>query len=304
MVERFLAFMSSNLGTKVISVIIAAVIWIIVLGTRVVEAIKEVPIEVITSAEVMPANDIPDKVAYRLSGPKAFLRAVLDRREKPIRVNLTGAKAGPPETVRFYPDQIQLPIGVNVVSVNPSAILVKLERVRTREVPVQLQLAGDPPEGFRIAETEVNPPAVRIRGPESKVRQTTSVPTVPIDVSELTEDFQEPVALELQGTRLQVEGELPTVRLEVQATSANFRIRNVDIRVLSSYKAVLSEQKATVLVRASAEDLKAINRNQVYATVDLKGEPPGTYTKDVKVRLPAGITLVRVIPDQVRVTLK
>src|SRR5947209_20568335 len=144
----------SNPGTKIISVIIAAVLWIIVLGSRNVEVTKEIPVEVITSGDVVVANEIPEKIGFRLSGPKAFLRAILDRREEPIRVNMSGAKPGL-VTYRFFSDNIRVPIGVKVLSVNPTAILIKLEYVKRREVPVRPTLQGMPSEGYRISKAEV-----------------------------------------------------------------------------------------------------------------------------------------------------
>src|ERR1700739_2979650 len=92
--ERLWSLVAANPGTKAISVMIAIVLWGIVLGSRNVEVTKEIPLEVITPADVVPANEIPDRIAFRLSGPSAFLRAIMDRRDEPFRVNLSGAKPG------------------------------------------------------------------------------------------------------------------------------------------------------------------------------------------------------------------
>src|SRR5262245_15471930 len=115
---------TSNLGLKLVSVIMGVVLWFVVLGSRNVEVTKEVPVELITPSDLVPSNEIPDKISFRLVGPKAFLRAVLDRKEDPIRVNLGGARPGL-VTYRFFSDNIQLPIGVKVLSINPTAILIK-----------------------------------------------------------------------------------------------------------------------------------------------------------------------------------
>ena len=42
------------------------------MGSRKVDVTKEVPLELITPPDLMPSNEIPDKIAFRLSGPKAF----------------------------------------------------------------------------------------------------------------------------------------------------------------------------------------------------------------------------------------
>src|SRR4051812_18331800 len=168
MIDRFLNLASANLGTKVISVMIAIVLWIIVLGSRNVEVVKEVPLEVITATDVVASNEVPEKIQFRLSGPKAFLRAVSDRREDPIRVNLSSAKPGHLVTYNFFSNSIRVPIGVKVLSINPAALLVKLEYVKKRDVPVRLETRGALPDGFRLAKSEIKPPTVKIKGAESR----------------------------------------------------------------------------------------------------------------------------------------
>jgi YbbR domain-containing protein len=302
MLDRIWAVLSTNFGTKMISVIIAIVLWVVVLGSRNVEVTKEIPLEVITPADIVPANEIPEKIAFRLAGPKAFLRAILDRREDPIRVNLAGAKPGL-VTYRFFSDNIRVPIGVKVLSIQPTAILIKLEYLKRRDVPVKVELRGIPPEGFRIAKTEIKPDVVRIKGAETRVDGVTEISTMPIDVSSLKQTLDREVPLDLARAGVQIDGALPRVLIEVEPTAANYRIKNVDIRVLSSYKFTLNEKTVTVLVRAAPKDLKTLDRNHVYAVVDLRGKPKGKYTEAVKVMLPENVGLAKVIPEQVEVTL-
>jgi YbbR domain-containing protein len=302
MSERFWNIILSNIGTKLISVAIAVVIWVIVLGSRNVEATKEIALEVITPANMVAANEVPDRIAFRLSGPKAFLRAVLDRRDEPIRVNLANAKPGL-VTYRFFSDNIRLPIGVKVLSINPTAILIKLEPIKEREVPVRAELRGIPPEGYRIVSTTIKPDMVRIKGAESRVDAVSELTTSPVDVSNIRQSLDREIAVDTTRYGVQLDGPLPRVLINVEAVSANFRIKNVDIRVESSFKSKLDEKSVTVMVRADAKDLKSLERNQVYAVVDLTDKPKGTYQEPVKVTLPEGVSLVRVVPDHVNVTL-
>jgi YbbR domain-containing protein len=278
--EQALRFFTSNPGTKIISVIIAFVLWVIVLGSRNVEVTKEIPLEVVTSHEVVPANEIPEKISFKLSGPKAFLRAVLDRREDPIRVNLTGAKAGL-VTYRFFSDNIRLPIGVKVMSINPAAILIKLEPLKKREVPVRVELRGFPPEGFRVAKTEAKPRTVKVKGAESRIDSVTEVHTTPIDVTDVRGTIEREASLDLARQGVQLEGDLPRVSVDIEATSANYRIKNVDVRVLSSHDATVAEKTVSVMVRVDPNDLKLLDRSRVFAVVDLKGKPKGKYIEKV-----------------------
>lgn len=300
--DRVWEGLAANAGLKLISVAIALLLWGIVLGSRNVEATKELPVEVITSPDVVPANDIPEKIAFKLSGPKAFLRAVLDRREEPIRVNLTGAKPGL-VTYRFFSDNIRVPIGVKVLSINPTAILVKLEYLRRKDVPVRLELRGQPPEGYRVVSAEIKPELVRIKGAETRVDAISEVSTLPLDLANLRQDVTKEMQLDLTRYGVHLDGEAPQAEVRIEAIAANFRVKNVDIRVLSSYKSRVEEKSVTVLVRASPLEMRQLDRSRVYAIVDLGDQPRGKYTESVKVSLPENVGLVRVIPEKVHVTL-
>ena len=293
---------ASNLGTKIISVIIAVVLWFIVLESRNVEATKEISLDIVTAADILPANDVPDKVAFRLSGPKAFLRTVLDRHDEPIRINLATNKPGL-VTYRIFSDNIRVPIGVKILSITPTLIPIKLEYIKHRDVPVRLELRGTPAEGTKITRTSIVPDVVRIKGAESRIDSLSEIPTVPIDISDLKENVEREVALELNRYNVQLEGPLPKVKIEVEAGQANYRIKDVDIRVQSLFKSRLDEKSVTVLVKASPKDLQSLDRSRVYAVVDLSGKSRGEYHEKVRVTLPENVSLVKVIPEKVKVTL-
>lgn len=300
--EKLWDAFATNLGTKTVSIVIAIVLWVVVLGSRSVEATKEIPLEIITPADIVPSNEIPDRITFRFSGPKAFLRAILDRHEEPIHVNLSDAKPGL-VTYRFFSDNIRVPIGVKVLSINPTALLIKLEYLKRREVLVKPILQGSPPEGYRIVNTTVKPEYVRVKGAESRVDAISEISTIPVDVSELRQSIEREVALDLNRNTLQIESALPKISITVEPVSANFKIKNVDVRVISLYKTKIEEKNVTVLVRADSNDLKSLDKSQVYAVVDMTGKEKGKYLEPVKVTLPKNIGLVKVIPSHVNVTL-
>lgn len=300
--DRILTLLAHNSGAKLISLIIAVVLWVVVLGSRTVEVTKEIPIEVQTPGELVVSNDVPEKVVFKLAGPKAFLRAILDRREDPIRVNLSGAKAGM-VTYRFFSDNIRLPIGVKVLSVSPPSIVVKLEGIKRKEVPVRLELVGTPPEGYQITRTLVTPKTVKIRGPESKIESVSEIPTQPIDLLNLRQSLEMQANLDLARQGLQADGAIPQISIEVSPIQANFKIKNVEVRVKSKHRARLDETGVTVYVRVDPSDIASLDRKMVYAEIDLQDKNKGRYTERVKVTLPPNVGLVRVVPERMKVTL-
>ncbi len=294
--------LTHNLPTKLISILIAVILWVVVLGSRNVEVSKDVPVEVLTSPEVVVSNEVPDKVSFRLSGPKAFLRAVLDRREDPVRINLVGSKPGL-VTYRFFSDNIRLPIGVRVLAVTPSSVMIKLEATKSKTLPIRVVTTGELPEGLKLKSIELLPESVLVSGPDSRVDALTQIPTVPIDLGALTGSEEREVSLDVLGAGVIPAGPKPRVRISVEGHGANFKIRNLSIRVKTSLQYSVEPTTITALVRASPADLRKLDRSKVFGRINAEGRTKGVYNEPVDVALPSNITLVRVIPETVKLTL-
>jgi YbbR domain-containing protein len=142
-----------------------------------------------------------------------------------------------------------------------------------------------------------------VRGTELRVKRIKEVLSMPIDLTDLKQGFERKLALDLEGLGVTVEGELPSLNLEIRATSANFRIRNVKIKVIGNSRASITDRfkTATVLVRVSPQDLKKLDVDQVEASVDVSSMSAGVYKPKVHVKLPKAIGIVRIVPDVVEV---
>lgn len=300
--QGFFSILFYNFTAKVFSVLIAIVLWVVVLGSRSIEGEKAVPLQLKLPPDLVLAQEVPAYVNFRLSGPKAVLRGLLDRAEDPIVVDLTREKGGD-VTFRFFSDNIRVPIGVRVLSVSPSLLTVRLEPHRTKEVPVRVEYRGSLPEGFRIVRTDVKPATYKVKGPQTRVQALREVVTLPVDLSGLRQSFIEKVPLEAARDGIQIEGDAPLVSLTIEPVSANFRIKNVPIRFTTEHKVRLSDRTVTVFVRAGPESIKSLDQTRVFAALDLKGKAPGTYELPIQVTLPKDVSLFRLVPDKVTVTL-
>lgn len=302
MIQKVFAFLFDNLTTKIVSVLVAIVLWIVVLSSRNVDISKDVPLEVITSSEVVVGNELPDRITFQLSGPKAFRRAVQERNEAPIRINLTGVKPGT-VSYSFSPEDIRLPLGMKVASISPANIRVKLETMRYTHVKVRADIRGEPEKGYRIIRTEVSPEQVQIKGSKTQLSNINEIVSVPVNINGATQDIKQPLSFELSHLGVSIEGPTPTLTVRVEPVSPNFRLRNVGVKVLSPHAYKLSDSAVTVFVRASPEDLKSLDHNRVFAEIDLRGQKKGKYTIGVKVNTPKSMSVIRVVPDKIDVTL-
>lgn len=85
-------------------------------------------------------------------------------------------------SVTLGPENVLLPDGLEVVSVDPRVIRVDLELEVTQRLPVEPVIEGTPAAGVTAEEPEVFPNQVLVSGPKSLVERTESLETVPISL--------------------------------------------------------------------------------------------------------------------------
>jgi YbbR domain-containing protein len=120
------------------------------------------------------------------------------RELNPYQVNVQVELTRPaPGTFRINlgPENVLLPEGLEVVSIEPNLIKVDLEAEVTKRLPVVPQFTGEPAAGAVVEEPLVFPNLVLVSGPDSLVRRTESLETVPISLEghALTFDVEVPV---------------------------------------------------------------------------------------------------------------
>jgi len=87
-------FLFSNISWKLLSLVVAFGIWFVVMSSNSIEITKEVTLELDLANGLTVSNEVPDRVSFRLSGSKFFLRTLATSLDT-IRIDLTKAKSGP-----------------------------------------------------------------------------------------------------------------------------------------------------------------------------------------------------------------
>ena len=124
-----------------------------------------------------------EKVEVQITGKR---RLVSDLKPEQVRafLDLKEINHGI-RNVLLNPDNIELPLGLEVVRVTPSAIRLEMEQCAEMEVAVNPRIVGLPPPGYQIEKVNVSPEFVRVRGAVSILRTIGSVLTEPIDLGEI-----------------------------------------------------------------------------------------------------------------------
>lgn len=131
-------------------------------------------------------------VNVRVRGSSKRVRA-LDSGQVDVQVEI-GRQRGP-ITVTLGPENVLLPEGLEVISVEPNAITVEVEREISRRIRVVPEVMGEPAAGAKVGEPEVFPNQVLVAGPESLVSRTQVLRTRPVSLAGQSVTFEADVAV-------------------------------------------------------------------------------------------------------------
>ena len=200
-------------------------------------------------------------------------------------------------------------VAIDGLQVDPAVVVVKvpvLPIATTRTVPVVFTLRGAVAPGYWVVGVEMDPFAVTVRGDEKVLATLDRIETQPIDVGDLNATRTQTVGLAVpEGVTLLRSTDV-TVTVTVQALTGTrvFSTAVLVSNLAANLTADLDVTNVGVLVAGTVPTLAGLAAEQVVATVDAAGRGPGTYTLDVAVRVPTGVSVQTIQPLRVAVTIR
>lgn len=181
-----------NLGLKVVSLLLAFVLWFIVSAPRrerVRERIVTAPLSVVAlSPEFVITTEIPGSVAVRVRGRQNDLRT-LTPTSLEVPVDMGWAQQTGEVEITLRPQAINVPPEIEVLSIVPNKIRFRIERLRQKTVAIRPFLVGSPPDGYLVGQATANPDLALVSGPESQIRNLSEVATERIIMTGRTGTF-------------------------------------------------------------------------------------------------------------------
>jgi len=172
-------WITNNWQLKLVSLILATMLWMAVANEASSEIGLEVPLEYRNIPRQLEiTGDMTNTVQVRLRGSSNVIK---DINPKNVSTTIDLSKMGRGDKiVPLSPQNVQAPFGAEVIRVNPSSVRFNLERTVTKTIPVLPTVTGQPPEGYEVGKLQVSPNTVEIEGPESRVNTISSISTIPI----------------------------------------------------------------------------------------------------------------------------
>jgi hypothetical protein len=166
------------------------------------ETFSSVPVlvEVADTAWTTAGAPTPAMVELRLGGPaREIIRLAREGTSLVVPVSAVGSRD---TIIALERDWVQLGqrSGVTVESVSPATLRLSFERAITQSIPLSMRIQGELPADLALSsELRVNPEAVMVRGPESRLVGLDSIPMEPLDLGSVRDSDIFTLAVDTSG---------------------------------------------------------------------------------------------------------
>ena len=294
----------------VLALVLALFTWYLVTGREKVEIWVPMSVELINVPEgLLIQEGLVNKIEVRVRGPKGLVRA-LDEKKLAYSLDAGRLKSGE-NLIEFKADKIPLSRAYEVVEIKPSRVILSVDRITTKTVPVkpiwsaEESLAGN----YRVASLTVEPDHVELKGPQNVLKNMDEVEAILMTGFEddIPTEYSEDVPL-FAPDEVEATPGLVTVSLEIAPVTqvVPVKLRNFEVEAPPGMTAKVANEY--VLLEIEGPRLLFANdeyRQEMAAVVRMEENlEPGEHMLDYWVRLPAQCRVISREPDKLKVVLK
>lgn len=295
----------SNIGLKLLAVVLAFIVWVIVLNLDdyvVSKQISDVPVQMLNEDAITSQGQL----YYVKSGDTVNI-IVKGRRSVIAELNADDFKASADlsqlsitNSVPIKVETVDKNIASSVsISMTDSVVTVELEREETASVPVTVKVEGEAESGYTAGEPVTTPNLVNITGAASVVGSVATAQVV-VDVSGSTREvsttgklvFYDKNGQEVADSKLTCDNDAINVKIPI------YRTKSVPVKVTTTGTpgdgyliGSIEYGPETVVVGAPNEELAALDEI-VISDVDISGATENYETNiDITPYLPDNVVL-------------
>ena len=293
-----------HVGLKVVSIGLAALLWLVVAGEQIVERALRIPLEFTnTPARLEPVGETLDVVDVRVRGSSGRLSRIAAG-ELVAVVDLTGARPGQ-RLFHVTGSDVRAPFGVEVLQVAPSSLYLTFEPSATKTVPVVPEVEGEPAPGFEVATRSADPATVEVVGPQGAVAEMTTAITEPVSIAGASAPVVETVSVGVSDPSVRLRSPNPVrVTVAIRPAQLQWAVQGVMVKVLNATRPTNVAPSAVTVHLRGPRDAMGADARSFEASVDVSGLKPGDYELPVRIVIPPRIGWTRIDPAEVRVRIQ
>jgi YbbR domain-containing protein len=293
-----------HLGLKVVSIALAALLWVAVAGEQTVERSLRIPLEFTNlPAQLEVVGDSPTVVDVRVRGSSGALNRIAAG-ELVAVLDLRSARTGQ-RLFHLDGDDVRTPFGVGVVQVNPSTVSMTFEPSGSKVVPVVPSVEGEPADGFVVGTVTAEPSTVEVLGPVSVLSKLTQAITEPVTVTDASAPVTETVNIGVADAAVRLrQPQTARVAVTVAPAPVEWSVSDIAVKPRNVHGRVqVTPTHITAWVRGPREAMTS-DSTMFDASVEVEGLQAGEHQVPVTVIAPARVGVIRLEPAEVSVRVR
>lgn len=289
--------MLRNWKDILIALALAVLTWYLITGREKVETWVDMGVEMASAPDGLTIRKgLISKIEVRVRGPKGLVRS-LDRRKWTYSLDVSRLKVGE-NLVDIDRERIPLSMAYEIVEVKPSRLILTVDRITRKDVPVSAEWKGALRPDYKLLELSVQPEQVELKGAEKQVRPMAQVRVVvPVEFDDPPAQWSEDVPIKLaEGLEANPGQVRVTLRFGPELKSAWVRVpvrvdTPPDLAVAYAPKFLRLNMEGPVGQMREAEAGREIKGLSAVARV-APGARPGTVALSYEVEAPAGFRVL------------
>ncbi len=232
--KRFASVLSKDWALRIISLVLAVILWHYVGGEDKIDKNVMIPIEIINlPRDLVISNQFKKEIEVTVSGPRSIILDMVSRAVT-RQVDLSAATPGT-MVIENDNDHIPVPRGITVQRVQPSSIILSLDKLIQKQFPVSARTVGRVADGYYLKSFKTDPDLITITGPQTALSLVDELYTKTINLSGLKESSQLQVPLDLEPEIVELIGETSvTADLNIDLETVQRTIESMPVHVVQN----------------------------------------------------------------------
>lgn len=290
---------------KILSVFIALGMWIMVVSGH--EETKEmtVPVKLINvSSGKVAISDYPN-ISINIKGAAKLMQSLAN---SDVLLDVDVASFPNGQSIRrILPADFKTPLGLEVVGVNPSELRITLDNVTTKDVRVLPSIIGEVKQGYMVESITLKPNLVSVTGANSVLSKLENISTMPINLSERSENFVQNVVLKDYDGVTKIQPSLVEVRVKLRENMVEHKFTNVSVECMnlkSNLMVANTPSLSYVNVRGREDIIDTFLDTVTFVTDCSNINSPGNYTGSVAYRTNLIVDILDLEPQTINIEIK
>lgn len=297
-----------NLGIKIASLIFALFLWFLVSSSEYITTSVYAPIDIDHLKKGYIAITNEKMINLALKGNSLVLKGI-DSNSVKVEIDVSSFKPGKTKYIIKERD-FKIPPGVQVLNYQPREVEVFIDKLIEKDLKVMPSIIGKIKDGLYLEGIYLKPEYVTVTGALSILSNMSYVETMPVNLSDISEDKNIEVPIKLVDGVKKVNPQSIEVTIDVEEEILEKEYKNVPVEVINetAYKVEnYAPEKVRVKLKGRSDILENTSIDSLIKIyIDLKNiEKAGTYIKNINYKLlNEKVKMVYIVPEVIRVEVE